>query len=194
MARPREFDEETVVRAARERFWNAGYAATSMTDLAEATGLGKTSLYGAFGDKHALFMRVFDEYSTGAVESAEAQLGGPDETALDRIRDYLLANARGSAGNPRGCLLARGTAELASVDAEVAERAKQAYAGLSEVLARAAEAGQRAGMIDPEADPAVLGDLILAIHRGTEALGRGGAEEPALRALVETFVAQLRTN
>jgi hypothetical protein len=65
---------------------------------------------------------------------------------------------------------------------------------LSEVLARAAEAGQRAGMIDPEADPAVLGDLILAIHRGTEALGRGGAEEPALRALVETFVAQLRTN
>ena len=117
---------------------------------------------------------------------------GPDETALDRIRDYLLANARGSAGNPRGCLLARGTAELASVDGEVAERAKQAYSGLSEVLARAVEAGQRAGTIDPEPDPRVLGDLILAVHRGTEALGRGGAEEPALRALVEMFVAQLR--
>jgi TetR/AcrR family transcriptional repressor of nem operon len=192
MARPREFDEETVVHAARERFWNAGYAATSMSDLAEATGLGKTSLYGAFGDKHALFMRIFDEYSTDAVESAEAQLGGPDETALDRIRAYLLVNAVGSAGNPRGCLLARGTAELASVDAEVAERAKQAYGGLSAVLARAVEAAQRAGTVDAEADPRVLGDLILAVHRGTEALGRGGAEEPALRALVETFVAQLR--
>src|SRR3954447_9271727 len=119
MARPREFDEEAVVRAARERFWDAGYAATSMTDLSEATGLGKTSLYGAFGDKHALFMRVFDEYSTGAVEAAHCALDGPDETAFERIRGYLLDNAHGSAGNPRGCLLARGTAELAGVDEEV---------------------------------------------------------------------------
>jgi TetR/AcrR family transcriptional repressor of nem operon len=193
MARPREFDEDTVVRAARERFWNAGYAATSMTDLAEATGLGKTSLYGAFGDKHALFMRIFDEYSTGAVESAEAELAGPDESAVERIHEYLMADARGSAGNPRGCLLARGTAELAGIDAEVAVRAKQAYDGLSSVLERAVEAAQRAGDVDADADPRALGDLILAVHRGIEALGRGGAEEPALRALVETLMAQLRT-
>jgi AcrR family transcriptional regulator len=193
MARPREFDEETVVRAARERFWNAGYAATSMSDLSAATGLGKTSLYGAFGDKHALFMRIFDEYSTGAVESAEAQLAGPDESAVERIHEYLMADARGSAGNPRGCLLARGTAELAGIDAEVAVRAKQAYDGLSAVLERAVEAAQRAGDVDADADPRALGDLILAVHRGIEALGRGGAEEPALRALVETLMAQLRT-
>jgi hypothetical protein len=77
--------------------------ATSMTDLAEATGLGKTSLYGAFGDEHALFMRIFDEYSEGAVRDAHASLDGPDETALERIRAYLLADAHGAACNPRGC-------------------------------------------------------------------------------------------
>jgi TetR/AcrR family transcriptional repressor of nem operon len=136
-------------------------------------------------------MRIFDEYSTGAVESAEAQFGGPDETALARIGDYLLANARSSAGNPRGCLLARGTAELANVDAEIADRAKQAFAGLSAVFARTVEAAQRAGDVDPQADPHALGDLILAVHRGTEALGRAGAGEPALRTLVETFMASL---
>src|ERR1700754_3319014 len=135
MARPREFDEEQVVRAARDRFWDAGYAATSMTDLAEATGLGKTSLYGAFGDKHALFMRIFDEYSTGAVQDARTALDGPDDGAFERLRAYLLDNAGGSAGNPRGCLLARGTAELAGVDAEVADRARRAYVELSAVLA-----------------------------------------------------------
>ena len=189
MARPREFDEETVVRAARERFWDAGYAATSMTDLSEATGLGKTSLYGAFGDKHALFMRVFDEYSTGAVDAARGRgRRGPDAGAFERIRAYLLANAHGSAGNPRGCLLARGTSELAGVDEDVAERARRAYTELSEVFARAVEAAQRAGDIDPAADARALADLILAVHRGTEALGRGGAQEPALRALVEAFM------
>ena len=192
MARPREFDEEAVVRAARERLWDAGYAATSMTDLSEATGLGKTSLYGAFGDKHALFMRIFDEYSTGAVESAEADLGGPDAGAFERIRAYLLANARGSAGNPRGCLLARGTSELAGTDEQVADRARRAYAELSTVFAGVVEAAQRAGDIAPAADSHALADLILAVHRGTEALGRGGAEEPALRALVEVFMTSLR--
>src|SRR3954465_11466160 len=103
MARPREFDEKTVVRAARDRFWNAGYAATSMSDLSAATGVGKTSLYGAFGDKHALYLRIFDEYSTRAVQDARERVAdGPDEEALARIRAYLLDNARGSAGNPRG--------------------------------------------------------------------------------------------
>ena len=193
MARPREFDEETVVRAARERFWDAGYAATSMTDLSEATGLGKTSLYGAFGDKHALFMRIFDEYSTGAVQSAERALDGADDGAFERIRAYLLANARGSAGNPRGCLLARGTAELANVDEDVAERAHRAFEGISAVLARAVEGAQRAGDIDQGADPRSLAGVVLALHRGTEALGRGGAREPELVALVETFMTSLRT-
>jgi AcrR family transcriptional regulator len=137
-------------------------------------------------------MRIFDEYSTGAVRSAEAELDGPDAGAFARIRAYLLDNARGSAGNPRGCLLARGTAELAHADPEVADRAKRAYEGMSAVFARAVEGAQRAGDIDPQADPRALGDLILAVHRGTEALGRGGAEEPALRALVETFLDRLR--
>jgi TetR/AcrR family transcriptional regulator, transcriptional repressor for nem operon len=192
MARPREFDEETVVRAARDRFWNAGYAATSMSDLSAATGLGKTSLYGAFGDKHALYLRIFDEYSTGAARSAREQVAeGPDAGAFERIRAYLLNNARGSAGNPRGCLLARGTAELAGTDEEVAARAKRAYGDLSAALTTAVEAAQRAGDIDAAADPRALGDLILAVHRGTEALGRGGAEEPALRALAEAFMASL---
>jgi len=189
MARPREFDEEQVVRAARDRFWDAGYAATSMTDLAQATGLGKTSLYGAFGDKHALFMRIFDEYSEGAVADAHAKLDGPDDGAFERIRAYLLEDAHGAAGNPRGCLLARGTSELAGVDEDVADRSRRAYEQLSAVLAGAVEGAQRAGHIDPAADPRALGDLTLAVHRGIEALGRGGAQEPALCAIAETFMA-----
>jgi AcrR family transcriptional regulator len=193
MARPREFDEDTVVRAARDRFWDAGYAATSMTDLSAATGLGKTSLYGAFGDKRALYLRVFDEYSTGAVQTARAEVAdGPDAGAFERIRAYLLENAHGAAGNPRGCLLARGTAELAGSDEDVAARARQAYGELSAVFAQAVEGAQRAGDIDPGADAHTLADLILAVHRGTEALGRGGAQEPALRDLVEAFMASLR--
>jgi AcrR family transcriptional regulator len=32
-----------------------------MDDILAATGLSKGSIYGAFGDKHQLFLRVFDD-------------------------------------------------------------------------------------------------------------------------------------
>jgi AcrR family transcriptional regulator len=191
VARPREFDEDTVVAAARDRFWDAGYAATSLSDLTSATGLGKASLYGAFGDKHTLYLRIFDDYITSAVQGVKDELGGDDDGALDRIRVHLLENARSSAGNPRGCLLARGTAELAGRDEDVAVRSRQAFRALGLAYSAAVEAAQRAGDIDPAADSRALGDLLLAIHRGTEALGRGGADEAALRGLVEAALAGL---
>ena len=56
--RPREFDAEETVDRAMRTFWRRGYRAVSMTDLTEATGLGRASLYGAFGDKDALFRQA----------------------------------------------------------------------------------------------------------------------------------------
>ena len=77
MPRPRNFDEDTVVAAARDRFWGGGYAATSVDDLTAATGLGKGSLYGAFGDKHGLFVRALDGYCVDAMDRVKEQLQLP---------------------------------------------------------------------------------------------------------------------
>jgi TetR/AcrR family transcriptional repressor of nem operon len=111
--------------------------------------------------------------------------------AVRIVTAYLLENASSSAGNPRGCLLARGTAELAGRDADVADRSKDAFHELGLANSAAIEAAQRAGDIDPAANSRTLGDLLLAIHRGTEALGRAGADETSLRLLVEAALAGL---
>ncbi|WP_158802544.1 helix-turn-helix domain-containing protein, partial [Acidisoma sp. L85] len=44
MARPREFDEEVVIDAAIQCFWNRGFEATSVKDLIERTGITAASL------------------------------------------------------------------------------------------------------------------------------------------------------
>ena len=67
MARPREFEEDAVLDAAMECFWNRGYEATSMRDLVEKTGITGASLYNAFGDKRALYERALDRYVEGSV-------------------------------------------------------------------------------------------------------------------------------
>jgi AcrR family transcriptional regulator len=78
MARSRSFDEGEVLRAARDQFWWAGHAAARVDDIAAATGLGKGSLYGAFGDKHQLFLRTFHDRCAGLIEAVRRALDGPD--------------------------------------------------------------------------------------------------------------------
>src|ERR1700754_1772563 len=63
MARPRKFDEETVLAAVVEAFWANGYEATSTRDLVRRTGLAQPSLHNAFGDKRNLFRRALGTYS-----------------------------------------------------------------------------------------------------------------------------------
>ncbi len=62
MARPREFDETTVLEAAMCCFWAKGYEMTSVRDLSEQMGITGASLYNAFGDKRSLYKKALDHY------------------------------------------------------------------------------------------------------------------------------------
>src|SRR6516165_2758728 len=60
--RGREFNEVTALEAAIECFWQRGYEATSVRDLANKMGLSAPSLYNTYGNKHALFVQALERY------------------------------------------------------------------------------------------------------------------------------------
>ena len=62
MARPRKFDEQTVLSGAMLVFWQKGYAATSTEDLEQATLIRRGSLYNAYTDKRTLFFKALEHY------------------------------------------------------------------------------------------------------------------------------------
>ncbi len=62
MARPAEFERETVLREAMDVFWRKGYNTTSIKDLVDATNIQPGSLYWAFGNKQKLFLAAVDCY------------------------------------------------------------------------------------------------------------------------------------
>jgi TetR/AcrR family transcriptional regulator, transcriptional repressor for nem operon len=193
MARPREFDEDEVLRLAREQFWSMGYAGTTMDAIAAATGLGKGSLYGAFGSKHQLYLRIFDAYCTDIIDAVGRRLEGPDEEAFERLCAHVRSIAASTAADTahRGCLLAKGTAELSEHDSDVAARSVRTFKSLHEALAGDIKAAQRHGDIDPAADPQKLADLVLAVLRGIEALGKAGKDKADLRGIGETAISVL---
>jgi len=162
-------------------------------DIAAATGLGKGSLYGAFGDKHELFLRTFDDHCAGLIEAVRRALDGPDASAHERLREHVMKVADATASDVclRGCLLAKGTAELSEQDPAVAATARRTFAAIEELLTSCIAGAQRAGDINQDADPARLAGLILAVLRGIEALGKGGSSPDSLRAIAETALALL---
>ncbi len=65
MARPRNFNEDDVIDRAAKAFGRLGYAACSVDDLVEATGLQRGSLYKVFGSKRGLFETVLKRALAG---------------------------------------------------------------------------------------------------------------------------------
>jgi len=172
--------------AARMQFLETGYHGTSVEDLSRATGLSKGSLYGAFGDKEALFQRIFDDYCAGSEEGVAALVDGPDDEALNRLRSWL--KVPDGYTDRRGCLLAKATAELAWGNDAIASRSLAAYTALLEHCRRLVEQAQRARQVDPAADAQVLGGLILTTHRGLEALAKAGVDAKVINRIADAAI------
>jgi TetR/AcrR family transcriptional regulator, transcriptional repressor for nem operon len=195
MPRPRKFDETDVVAAARDEFWTRGYAATSVDDLTNVTGLGKGSLYGAFGDKHGLYLRALDDYIGAALDGVRAQLRDPGYSAYERLTRHIRAQVTAIAADKtrRGCMMAKSAAELSGVDDDVERKVEHAYAAWHAELADCIKEAQRDGAIDKKHKPQSLAITLLAFMRGQEALHKGGAKPAQLKASAEQMIALIPT-
>lgn len=193
MVRPRTFSETDVVNAGRDVFWSQGYAATSIDDLTEATGLGRGSLYHAFGDKHTMYMLGLNAYCSSVIARLRADFHDPERSAYDRLVTHIRGRAKSVAGDAqrRGCLMTKGATELAATDTDVSKLVKQTTeAWLGELAAAIAEA-QRDGDLAPEVNPRKLATLLLAVIRGIEALRTAGMTSSTTTAAVEQAIALL---
>lgn len=192
MARPRQFDEETVLRAVCDQFWDAGYAATSLQDLMRVSRLGKGSLYAAFGDKHELFLRVLHRYVASLNHAVRASIDSAPR-AVDALRSFVMTPVGDSADRVarRGCLLANSTTELASTDSAVAVEAQRTYEGITVVLTEGVRRAQVEDDLDPSVDPVSVARALLATQQGLTFMGRTGMDVETLAATAHSLAAQL---
>jgi AcrR family transcriptional regulator len=187
MARPRSFDERTVVDATMRQFRTAGYAATSLDDISAATGLGRGSLYATFGGKHALFMKSLAEYVRQIVADVRELLAGPDDTAAERLRDFLASGARFVIDDAErlGCMAGKFALEVGNQDDEARAVINGVFVEQQHLLRDCVIAAQRNGDLDPDADPEAIGVLILSLCRGFDVMAKGGLDAAALDAAAE---------
>lgn len=181
--RPRSFDPNEALDKARAVFWNLGYAATSLDDIAAATGLNRPSLYAAFGDKHALYLaalRRSAEEGTGALAGA-LQLDAPLRQVLALIFDRTIEIYRSGDVGQRGCFLV-GTAVTQAVDDP------EARAMLADFIATTDRLFRERFQLDPAqlaagVGPAAAGAMASATFHTLAIRARAGTSETDLKTI-----------
>jgi TetR/AcrR family transcriptional repressor of nem operon len=175
MARPREFDIEKVLTTALDVFWAHGYDATSMSDLMEATGLAKGSLYKGYGDKKSLFMRALDSYlsSANAGLSEAAASSGSGREALEKIFSGVIGMST-CTGVRRGCFSVNSTIELAPHDADVRNRLRRNTRQKEKTIAAVVSRGIADGSLRKDLDPEVTASYVTSVMNGLQVRGKLG--------------------
>ncbi|UTV86883.1 TetR/AcrR family transcriptional regulator [Cobetia amphilecti] len=188
--RKREFDEHIALHRAMEVFWRKGYTAASLSDLTQEMGINKTSMYSAFGNKEALFMKAARHYLETEMHAHFAHLRAPDATLGKRLHDYMCSVVRMQAATsqPRGCLLVLCQSEVAAGDLP-----QEAQALLESEDHMAREMFATLFAHDPEsialglntsADANAL--TVYSVLKGTAAMARSGVPADELEAVIVT--------
>ncbi|MFR0359412.1 TetR/AcrR family transcriptional regulator [Streptomyces sediminimaris] len=181
MSGRKQFDVTAALDQAMRVFWQRGYADASLGALTSATGLGRGSLYGTFGDKDALFRKSLDRYAgTYGVQYERALASHPGEPvrAIEAFFEVVLARIA-DPSVPAGCLIAHSAVQAPMLKDENSAHVR--------ALLDIQRARVRAALADSAAEPRVLDELttyIVAVNQSLAVLSRAGASEAELRGVV----------
>ena len=181
--RPRSFDADAVLDKARAVFWNLGYAAASLDDIAKATGLNRPSLYAAFGDKHALYMAALERSRSEAAKALGAALASeiPLRPLLKAIFDRTIDIYRAGEVGQRGCFLI-GTAVTQAVDDPAARELLAAFVAETDAAFERRFQADR-GQLAPGIAPKAAAAMATAAFHTLAVRARTGAGEAELKAI-----------
>ncbi|MHB8293465.1 MAG: TetR/AcrR family transcriptional regulator [Acidimicrobiales bacterium] len=191
MGRPRSFDDDVVIERAMDVFWTNGYANTSPTQLADAMGVAKGSLYNAFNSKRELFDRALARYDRQVSELAGDLLSRPGTTreclrsALQYIVDFDLAQQP-----PRGCLVGNTAVEMAGHDPQIARAIRAMQDRQVGALTARIEQGQREGDVGPGLDARTIAEFLSNTLAGLRVMAMTH-QAPTLYRVIDSALALL---
>lgn len=191
LGRPRCFCEEAALDAAMRVFWEKGYEGASLSDLTEAMGINRPSLYAVFGNKEELFRRAMVRYADGPAAYIREALMEPTARAV--VEALLKGSVRllGDPHNPRGCFSVRGAlaggSEADAVRDALTQWRRHGEAEIQKRLKRA----QTEGDLAKDVDAGDLTRYLTTILNGLGIQAANGASKAELTRVAEMALRSL---
>lgn len=193
MARPRNFDEESVLDAVAEAFWTHGYEGVSTRDLVQYTGLTQPSLYNAFGDKRALFLRALDHYLENTLRERIQRLEStltPSHAISAFFREIVERSV--SDEHRRGCMLVNAALGVSPEDEPFRELIAEEMSLMRAFFERCMKAGLKSGDIERVMPADAAATSLLAVLLGVRVLARVDPQPALLSGAVAPTLAMLK--
>ena len=188
----KQFDENRALDGAMKVFWQNGFSATSYPDLMEATGLNKSSLYNAFGDKQTLYRRCLDRFAEVHGEKLRMRLNAERlEDAIGGFFDELIDRFR-RPDLPGGCMVTAAALELGSNSDTAGSCIRDQMRELDSLFRQRLERAVRERELPGNTDTLSLASFLFAMTRGLAALHRGYGDIRAVARAKRTMMQILR--
>lgn len=188
--RPRAYDEDKVLKAMRNVFWAKGFAATTLDDLCTAAEINRPSLYGGFGDKSEIYLKILKNYSLRLKEKylsafmANLSLeDGLNEIFAKALTLYVDENLQ-----PLGCLLMSVAFADMGTNAKVNEIVLSAFSELKEGYLFRLSRAVKQGELPQSAPLNHMADLLFALHLSIAIRTRAGESADLLQQEVKQAI------
>lgn len=192
--RPQEFDRGQILDKAMKVFWQLGYAGTSVQDLVDATGLGRSSLYNAFGSKRQLYEEALNRYKE--LRAAEMAVLFEKGSYKDRVRRLLMSYVEEELEDHEGlgCMITKAAIEFSGRDEQIGIMIMQNLHNLEMSLYALFNQAQQQGEIAADKNVRALARFVLNAIQGLRVLSKGISKKEKRQVLadvVETTIAAI---
>lgn len=177
MMRIKEFDPDQVTDVVMQVFWHKGFAATSVQDLVAATGLSRSSLYGTFKNKEALYQRALYRYHINTQKNIDLlSSDGPVKAIISQLFSRIIADEISDLQH-RGCFMANASLELAGHDEKIAQSVRDNFQRLQIAFERLIQRGQQSGELSSQHSARALALFFVNTIQGIRVLSKACTEQ-----------------
>lgn len=185
--RPREFDVETALSTALRVFWEKGYDGASLSDLTEAMGITRPSLYAAFGNKEDLFKRALDLYESEKLAYVRSALEAPTARGVaQRLFEGTIHNITSECPWCLGVITA---VSCRSPDSPIREDIQARTHSLREAMVARMQRAIDEGDFNTPVEAEAMTHYLLAVLQGISVQAGSGACREELQKVAEAALA-----
>ena len=195
MAGVRQFNEGKMFENVVQTFWQQGYEATTMADLAKATGIQRGSLYNAYNDKETLLLKALDYYATEKSQAIRKALEDPNPlNAISRFFDAHMARLA-DPQTPHGCLATNSCLECSGRYPNIEKKIAAQFQTTEQSLFRLLQRAQRQGQLTSDEKPRALARFFLASSRAMAVMHKAyGGNMSVVKDVAKTALVILQSN
>lgn len=169
-------------------FWARGYSGVSLTDLTEAMGINRPSLYAAFGNKEQLYKQAMERFSDGPAAYVKMAMALPTARQVAEAILNGVIELSTSGKHPRGCLLVRGIMNCGDASDEIPKEIQLKRNLAEKALRNRFLKAVREGDLPAGTDVAGLAAIVFTMQMGLSVQASMGASKKQMQVIVRMMI------